>query len=121
MDSRLSAPDIIMLVEGLDALIPFREGMGARLSDEELERWEPYRNLRVRLKQAAHMSFYDDARGWLEAELRQERIALTDKLHSRLAACLEEPKATRRTVHEGFVAAIRELREARQSTPRPLS
>ena len=48
-------------------------------------------------------------------------IVLTDKLHTRLAASLNDLKATRRTVREGFVAAIRELREVRQSTPRPLS
>jgi hypothetical protein len=35
------------------------------------------------LKQAVNMSFYDTARGWLDAELRRERTAITDKLHSR--------------------------------------
>jgi hypothetical protein len=83
--------------------------------------WMPYTRLRRRLKDAVRMSFYDRARGWLDSELRRERIALTDKLHSRLAELMRDPKATRRTVKEGFVAAIRELREERQSPPRPLS
>ena len=39
MDSQLSAPEIVMLIEALDALIPLREGSGTtRLSEEELER-----------------------------------------------------------------------------------
>jgi hypothetical protein len=48
-------------------------------------------------------------------------MALTDKLHSRLAELLREPGASRRTVREGFVKAVQELREVRQSKPRPLS
>jgi hypothetical protein len=67
------------------------------------------------------MSFYDSARGWLDAELRQERIALTDALHTRLAALLRDPAANRRSVRHGFVVAIQELREKRQLPPRPLS
>jgi hypothetical protein len=67
------------------------------------------------------MGFFESANGWLDRELRAERVALTDNLHSRLAEMLRDPKASRRTIREGFVAAIRELREERQSTPRPLS
>jgi len=67
------------------------------------------------------MSYFDNAHGWLESELARERIALKDKLHSRLADALRDPKATRRTVREAFVAAIRELREERQSAPNPQS
>jgi len=57
----------------------------------------------------------------LEAELRRERIALTDALHTRLAALLRDPAANRRSVRNGFVAAIQELREKRHAPPRPLS
>jgi hypothetical protein len=67
------------------------------------------------------MSFYDAANGWLEAELRNERIALTDVLHTRLAALLRDPAATRKSIRHGFVAAVQELREKRHSPPRPLS
>jgi hypothetical protein len=57
----------------------------------------------------------------LDAELRRERFDLTDKQNTRLMELMKDPKATRRTVREGFVEAMRELREERQSTPRPLS
>jgi hypothetical protein len=67
------------------------------------------------------MSFYDRARGWLDGELQRERIALTDKLHHRLPDLMRDPKATRRSVRTGFVEAMRELREERPSTPRPVS
>ena len=92
MDDQLTAPEIVMLIEGLDALIPHREGSEPR--PEVLQRWGPYRDLRFSLKQAVHMSFYDDASGWLEAELHRERIALTDALHTRLAASLRHGIAT---------------------------
>ena len=72
-------------------------------------------------KESVRMSFYDSASGWLDTELRRERIALTDAIHTRLAALLRDPSANRRSVRHGFVAAIQELREKRQSTPRPLS
>jgi hypothetical protein len=91
------------------------------LSREERDRLLSYSGLRRRLKDAVHMSFYSRANGWLNDELSRERIALTDKLHSRLVALLRDPKANRRSVREGFVTAMQELREARQSTPRPLS
>jgi hypothetical protein len=123
-DDQLSAKEILMLIEGLDALIPVQEGRSTtwlHASPEEHERWDPYRSLRAKLKRVVHVSFYDNARGWLDMELARERIALTDKLHTRLAQMLRDPKATRTTVKDGFVAAIRELREERQSTPRPLS
>ena len=72
-----------MLIEALDALILGREGAGAwaHASSEDLERWAPYRELHSRLKQVDHMSFFDDASGWLDAELRQERIAITERLN----------------------------------------
>jgi hypothetical protein len=59
-----------MLIEGLDALIPGQEGNQSWLhaSREEHERWDPYGMLRARLKEAVHMSFFDNARGWLEAD-----------------------------------------------------
>ena len=45
----LTAPDIVMLIEALDALIPGHEGSTTWLkaSPEEQERWEPYRRLSV--------------------------------------------------------------------------
>jgi hypothetical protein len=67
------------------------------------------------------MSFYDRARNWLDSELRREHVELTDKLHSRLMDLLREPGTSRRTVREGFVKAVRELRDVRQSRPRPPS
>jgi hypothetical protein len=117
----LTGEEIVLLIEALDALIPFSEDTAFTASPEERARWAPYSGVRSRLKQAVGMSFYDPARGWLDAELRRERIALTDKLHTRLAELLREEGATRRSLREGFVAAIRDLRETRQSTPRPLS
>jgi hypothetical protein len=122
-DDHLETEEILLLIESLDALIPGREGSTTWLhaSEEDQVRWGPYRRLRGKLKKAIHMSYFDSAYGWLDAELRQERIALTDRLHTRLAEMLKDPKATRRTIREGFVASIRELRESRQSPPRPLS
>lgn len=121
----LTAEEIVMLIEGLDAVIPISEsnswGSWGRPSEEELRRWAPYRALRARLKGVVHMSYYDNARGWLEAELRNERVALSERLHSRLAELLRDPKVNRRTLREGWVATMRELREVRQSIPRPLS
>ncbi len=67
------------------------------------------------------MSFYDQAKGWLDGELRREREAVTDLLFSKLAELMSDPKATRRSVRAGFVEVVREVREARQSRPRPLS
>ena len=110
-----------MLVEKLDALLPQREENQRFLTDAERERWASYWQLRRRLKEAVHMSFYDSASGWLDAELKRERIALTDALHTRLAALLRDPAASRRSVRHGFVAATQELREKRHSPPRPLS
>jgi hypothetical protein len=119
----LDGAEIVMIIEALDALIPFAEDSGCwrQASDEERQRWAPYRELRARLKDAIHMSFYDRAETWLVSELRAERIALTDKLHSRLAELLREPGASRRTVRAGFVKAVQDLRETRQSKPRPLT
>ena len=51
----------------------------SKASPEERTRWEPYRELRSKLKQAVHMSFYEGASGQLERELARERVALTDK------------------------------------------
>lgn len=67
------------------------------------------------------MSFYDTAGHWLDDELRRERMALTDALHTRLASLLRDPAATRRSIRHGFVVAIQELREKRHSRPKPLS
>jgi hypothetical protein len=117
----LAGAEIVMLIEALDALIPFQQATAYGEALEVRERWAAHCELRSRLKTAIHMSFYDGASRWLENELRRERIALTDKLHTRLAELLRDPKATRRNVREGFVAAVQELREVRQSTPRPLS
>jgi len=52
------------------------------------------------------MSFYDTAGHWLDDELRRERMALTDALHTRLASLLRDPAATRRSIRHGFVVAI---------------
>ena len=120
-ENGLSGEEIVLLIEALDALIPYSEESQRVMSDEERRRWTSHWQLRRRLKEAIHMSFYDTASGWLDAELRRERIALTDALHTRLAALLRDPNAGRRSVRHGFVAAIQELREKRQSTPRPLS
>jgi hypothetical protein len=117
----LSGAEIVLLIEALDALIPFGEDTAHTVPWEERERWASYSALRHRLKEAVRMSFYDSARGWLDAELRQERVALTDALHTRLAALLRDPAANRRSVRHGFAVAIQELREKRQSPPRPLS
>ena len=121
--SPLTAPEIVM-VEALDALLPSQEGRGSwtqYMNGSELAHWAPYRQLRNRLKQVVHMSFYDGGAHWLESELREERIAITDKLFSRLCELLRDPKGNRRSVREGYSATSRELREARQSRPRPLS
>jgi hypothetical protein len=119
----LSAPEIVMLVEGLDALIRAGEGNDywLRASEEERERWMPYRRLRARLKQAVHMSFYDNATRWLDSELYRERLELTQNLLGRLTNLLRDEKATRRSIREGFIAAMSELREVRQSKPKPLA
>ena len=101
--SELDGGEIVMIIEALDAFLPFAEDtrLWSELSPEERERWMPYRVLRGRLKEAVHMSFYDRARNWLDSELRAEHIALTDKLHTRLAELPREPGASRRTVREG--------------------
>ena len=120
-DDGFSGSEVVLLIEALDALIPFGEDTAYTVSPEERQRWARYNALRHRLKESVHMSFYDKAHGWLDSELRRERIALTDALHTRLAALLRDPNANRRSVRHGFAAAIQELRERRQSPPRPLS
>ena len=117
----LSGEEVVLLIEAPDALLPQREENQRLMTDEEREQWAPYCLLRRRLKAAVRMSFYDTAYGWLDRELHRERIALTDALHTSLAALLRDPAANRRSVRHGFVAAIQELREKRHSTPRPLS
>jgi hypothetical protein len=117
----LTGEEVVLLIEALDALLPQKEENQRLMTDEERDRWAPYWMLRRRLKSAVQMSFYDSAHGWLENELRRERISLTDALHTRLAALLRDPAANRRSVRHGFVAAIQELREKRHSTRRPLS
>jgi hypothetical protein len=117
----LTGPEIVLLIEVLDAIIPFRDDARHVATEVERHRWQAHHLLRSKLKAAVHMSFYDRASGWLEAELARERQALTDKLASRLAELMREPGATRRSVREGFLAFARELRQSRQSTPRPLS
>ena len=122
--SPLTGPEIVMLVEALDALLPSQEGRGAwseHMNGSELAHWAPYRQLRSRLKRVVHLSFYDGAAHWLESELREERFAITDKLFSRVCELLGDTKTNRRTVREAYSATSRELREARQSKPRPLS
>ena len=116
-------PEIVMLIEGLDALIKAGEGNDywLRATGEERERWMPYRQLRARLKEQIHMSFYDNAARWLDSELYRERLELTQNLLGRLNGLLRDERATRRSIREGFIAAINELRETRQSKPKPLS
>ena len=87
-----------MLIEALDALLPYGEENQRFLTGAERECWALYWQLRSRLKGAVHMSFYDSASGWLDAELRRERIALTDVLNTRLAAVLRNPAANRKSV-----------------------
>ena len=120
-EDELSGADVVMLIEALDALLPEREENQRFMSAEDCSRWAPYWQLRRRLKEAIQMSFYDSARGWLDAELRRERIALTDALHARFEALLRDPSANQRSIRHGFVAAVQELREKRHSTLRPLS
>jgi hypothetical protein len=117
----ISGAEIVLMIEALDSFIGSPEDAMHARSREDRDRLLPYSQLRRRFKDAVHMSFYSRAHGWLEDELSRERIALSDKLHSRLAELLRDPQANRRGVREGFVAAFRELREVRQSTPRPLS
>ncbi len=117
----ISGAELVLLIEALDSFIGSPEDAMHARSREDRDRLLPYSQLRRRLKDAVHMSFYSRADGWLDDELSRERIALTDKLHSRLVAFLLDPKANRRSVKEGFVTAVQELREVRQSTPRPLS
>jgi hypothetical protein len=117
----LDGAEVVLLIQALDALIPFTDESRYLASKVERHTWAQHNILRGKLKESIHMSFYSRADTWLESELQAERIALTDKLHSRLAELLREPGATRRTVREGFVSTIQELRETRQSKPRPLS
>lgn len=111
----------MLLIDALDVYIGSPEDAVHGRSQEARDRLMPYNQLRRRLKEAIHMSFYSRANNWLEDELSRERIAFSDKLHSKLAELLRDPRANRRSVREGFVAAMQELREVRQSTPRPLS
>jgi hypothetical protein len=78
----LSGDEIVLHIEALDALIPFREDTAYTTSAEERARWAPYSGLRRRLKEAVRMSFYDTSRGWLDTELQRERTALTDRQKS---------------------------------------
>jgi hypothetical protein len=121
VDGQLSGADVVILIEVPDAVIPFKENTGHLASENDRFTWHAHDALRSRLKRAVGMSFYDGAKGWLDAELKREREATTDKLFSRLAELMREPKATRRTVRDGFVQTVREIKETRQSTRRPLS
>jgi hypothetical protein len=122
-DAQLSGEDVLLLLEALEAFLPSPEAGGewAKLPVEEREHWQPYTALRRRLKNQAGMSFFDRPGRWLEDELRRERNGFGDKLFSRLAELLRDPRATRRRVREGFSAALRELREERQISAAPRS
>ena len=58
---------------------------------------------------------YDRPGRWLELELRRERNSFGDKLFSRLADFSQGPEGNRRTIREGFGAALREL--GKQAVP----
>jgi hypothetical protein len=110
-----------MLIQALDALIPFTEDTRYRASEVDRHLWQEHNDLRRKLKASVGMSFFDRAKGWLDEELRRERNATAEHLFSTLGALLRQPGATRRTVKEGFGTAVREIYEARQSRPQPLS
>jgi hypothetical protein len=119
--NELSAPEAVLIIELLDAVIPFTEESRYLASENDRFAWHAHDALRRKLKAAIGMSFFDRAKGWLDSELRREREAATAKLFTRLAELMREPNATRRSVREGFVATVREMKERRQSPTKPLS
>lgn len=52
----LSGEEIVLLIEALDALIPYAEENRGVISDDERRRWTSHWQLRRRLKEAIHMS-----------------------------------------------------------------
>jgi hypothetical protein len=63
-NDNLSGEEIVLLIEALDALIPFKEDTAYVEKAEVRFVWMPYSRVRHRLKEAVRMSFYDSARGW---------------------------------------------------------
>lgn len=122
-DEVLYAPEIVMLIEGLDALLGADDGRLPGRSDPEREApWAAHQALRGRLKSKVHMSLYDRAGTWIDRELGREREAVADRLFTRLGELVNDPKATRKSIKLDFGKAVREMREGgRQSSPRPLS
>ena len=118
----LSGPEIVMLIEGMDALTKAGEGNDywRRASQADRERWMPHRQLRAKLKGQVHMSFYDYAARWLDSELYRERLELTQNLLGRLNGLLRDERQ-HGVALEKAIAAINELRETHQSKPKPLS
>ncbi len=102
----LSGPEIVLLLEALDSLIPGVEGTGLWISatEDERQRWEPYRILRRKLQVAVGMAYHASARGWLKENLRLERDATLQLLHSRLWKLLAQPTMTRSALRAGIVS-----------------
>ncbi len=109
----LAGPEIVLLLEALDSLIPGVEGTGLWMSvtEAERQRWEPYRILRRRLQEAVGMAYHANARGWLAEKMRLQRDATLRLLHGRLWELLAEPKMTRSALKAGMVSYMRELKD----------
>ena len=120
-DTTLSGPEIVLLIEALDAVIPFPENLRHTATEVDRYVWQEHHNLRRKLKASVGMSFYDRSKGWLDEELRRERNATAEHLFTALGELLRQPGATRRSVKAGFGAAVKQIYEARQSRPKPLS
>ena len=75
--TELDATDILLIIEGLDCLVPYEEGsVGWKgLSEDEHRRWTPYRLLRRRLQDHVGMRMHEGARTWLRNQFRKERAA----------------------------------------------
>ena len=111
----LTASEVLMLLEGLDKLIPFEEGsVGWKsLSQEEIQSWTEYRQLRRRLQEHMGMRMHETARGWLSDQLRRERMAVLEHLQRTVWQALKEPQMTRSELRRRFVETMRKCQEIR--------
>ena len=117
--SELQGPEIVLLLEGLDALLGAEEGSSywSNLSDYEKERLRPYRAVRAKLRDTVRMSPYVRAGTWVEDLLRKERQATLDRYHGHLLRLVKEPKLTRERLRDEMAALYRTLKDSRQSSP----
>ena len=113
-EQRLSPEEIVMLIEALDELIPFSHHGSAWSGVDDPARWQPYRDLRARLKSAVGMGFHERGRSWLDHHLYKEREATLQNMLKVLFPALADPAMDRPKLKTLISEAFRKLKWERQ-------